>query len=276
MPQPLTFFLLLPLTSLFFFSNTSRGNTLASNCPSHECGGVKIDYPFWLSSDATSYGQYCGYHGFNLTCSNEKETIFNLQGESFYVKNISYADYTLTLVDIEVSGQTCPRARQNVTIQTILPLSYNSLDLNLSFYYNCSGLGIFDANYSIECLSLGEYESYVFVVGKEPAGSDFDNWYDYCEDKVVVTVMGSEIVQTANGLILGFDEAVVKDGFVLNWRQAAAWCGACEASEGRCGYNIVDEDYLCFCSGGSTLINDTCKGFSRNRESCRVSYPMGL
>ncbi|KAG5522588.1 hypothetical protein RHGRI_034671 [Rhododendron griersonianum] len=244
MPQSLSFFLLLPLSSLFFFSNTSHGNSLASNCPSNECGGVKINYPFWLSSDATSYGQYCGYPGFNLTCSDDRNTIFNLPGESFYVKNISYSDYTLTLVDVEVSGQTCPRARQNVTIQTILPqLSYNStLDLNLSFYYNCSGLGT--GVLPIPCLSSGENESYVFVVGKEPEGSDFDNWYNFCEDKVVVTVMESEINdQSTNGLVWGFEEAV-KDGFVLNWRRAAAWCRACEASVGRCGFNIVDEDYL--------------------------------
>ncbi|KAE9453906.1 hypothetical protein C3L33_14190, partial [Rhododendron williamsianum] len=258
MPELLTFFLLLlPLSSLFFFSKTSHGNALASNCPSNKCGAVKIDYPFWLSSDATAY-QYCGYPGFNLTCSYEEETIFNLPGESFYVKNISYSDYTLTLVDVEVSSQTCPRARQNVTIQT-LPLSYNStLDLNLSFYYNCSGLGTTGV-LPIPCLSSGGNESYVFVVGTEPVGSDFDNWYNFCEDKVVVAVMDSEIDESTNGLIWGFEEAV-KDGFVLDWRRAAARCGACEASGGRCGYNCVDEDYLCFCSGGSTRINDTCKG----------------
>ncbi|XP_058193716.1 LEAF RUST 10 DISEASE-RESISTANCE LOCUS RECEPTOR-LIKE PROTEIN KINASE-like 1.2 isoform X2 [Rhododendron vialii] len=245
MPEPLTFFLLLPISSLFFFSKTSHGNALASNCPSHKCG-VKIDYPFWLQSDATAY-QYCGYPGFNLTCSYP-ETILNLQGESFYVKNISYADYTLTLVDVEVSSQTCPRARQNVTLQT-LPLSYSSLDLNLSFYYNCSGVEI--KAVPIGCLSSGENESYVFVCETEPA--KFRNWYDFCEEKVVVTVTDSEIDET-----MGFDGAM-KDGFVLDWRQAVA-CGACEASGGRCGHNTVNDDYLCFCSDGSPRTNATCKG----------------
>ncbi|KAG5522587.1 hypothetical protein RHGRI_034670 [Rhododendron griersonianum] len=237
-----------------------HGNSLTSNCPSNECGGVKIDYPFWLSSDATAY-QYCGYPGFNLTCSDDRNTIFNLPGESFYVKNISYSNYTLTIVDVEVSSQTCPQARQNVTIQT-LPLSYDStLDLNLSFYYNCSGLGT--GVLPIPCLSSGGNESYVFVVGTEPVGSDFDNWYNFCEEKVVVTVMESEINdQSTNNLILGFEEAV-KDGFVLHWRWAA-WCGACEASEGRCGYSIVDEDYLCFCSDESARINAICKGMPIN------------
>ncbi|KAF7123311.1 hypothetical protein RHSIM_Rhsim12G0142700 [Rhododendron simsii] len=257
MAQPLTFFLLLlPLSSLFFFSNTSHGNSLASNCPSNKCGGVKIDYPFWLQSNATAY-QYCGYHGFNLTCSDDGKTIFNLPGKSFHVKNISYSNNTLTLVDVEVSSQTCPRARQNVTIPTILPLSYNRLDLNLSFYYNCSS-GLETDVLPIPCLSSGGNKAYVFVVRTEPAGSDFDDWYNFCEEKVVVTVMESEIDdQSTNGLIFGFEEAV-KDGFVLDWR-AAGWCRACEASGGRCGYNYTDQNYLCFCSGGSTRINDTCK-----------------
>ncbi|KAI8528671.1 hypothetical protein RHMOL_Rhmol12G0165500 [Rhododendron molle] len=45
----------------------------------------------------------------------------------------------------------------------------------------------------IACLSSGGNESYVFVVGTELAGSDFGNWYNFCEEKVVVTVMDSEI-----------------------------------------------------------------------------------
>ncbi|KAH7856734.1 hypothetical protein Vadar_004900 [Vaccinium darrowii] len=256
MPKPLIFFLLLSLSPIFFFSNTSGGSeALASNCPSHVCGGVNISYPFWLTSDTTS-NHYCGYPRFNLTCFNEETPIINLSGNSYYVKNISYTDKTLTLVDVAVTANpTCPRPRHNVTIQMV-PLSYNRQDLNLSFYFNCStlsGLEALDGVPPIECLSSNDYDSYVFVNGTET--ERFETWYDFCEEKVVVTV-----VDSVNILIEGVN-ASMKDGFVLDWRQASS-CRTCEASKGLCGYNNSNEDFLCFCSDGSTRINDMCKGMS--------------
>lgn len=53
-----------------------------------------------------------------------------------------------------------------------------------------------------------------------------DNWHHFCEEKVVVAVMESEI-DANNSLNEGFG-GVMKDGFVLDWREAPS-CGACEA-----------------------------------------------
>ncbi|KAH7857817.1 hypothetical protein Vadar_016807 [Vaccinium darrowii] len=256
MPKPLVFFLLLSVSSIF--SKTSDGSkAFASNCPSHVCGGVIISYPFWLTSNTTS-NQYCGYPGFNLSCSNEENTIINLGGDSYYVKNISYTDNTLTLVDVAVTANpTCPRRLHNVTIQT-LPLSYNRRDLNLSFYFNCNVSVWYPEALPnpIECLSSSVKDSFVFVNGTEPAWP-LDHWYDFCEEKVVVTVMDSEIGAN-NSLIEGFGGAM-NEGFVLDWRQAPS-CGPCEASMGLCGFDYANEDFLCFCSDGSIRTNDTCKG----------------
>lgn len=107
--------------------------------------------------------------------------------------------------------------------------------------------------------------SYVFVSDLEPEGIDFNKWYDFCEEKVVVTVMDSEINETiVDRLTSGFGGAM-KDGFVLDWGQQAA-CGACETLGGKCGYKNADEDYLCFCSDGSTRINDTCNAMAPVNE----------
>ncbi|KAL6973568.1 hypothetical protein U1Q18_027753 [Sarracenia purpurea var. burkii] len=255
MSDPVSFLLLLFSTSIFFFffPTTSDGSdALSANCPSHQCGEVEIKYPFWLMTEPP-LTQYCGYPSFNLSCSTTNETIFNLPTDSYYVKSINYTNFSVALVDIDITtSQTCSRARDNVTIQT-LPLSYNPLDLNLSFYFNCSGLPT--VALPIECLSSGENHSYVFVVGTEPAVV-VDDWSYFCEEKVVVTVMDSEIDQT-NGLISGFDGAM-KSGFLLDWRTVAG-CGGCEASDGRCGYNSVTEEFLCFCADGTARTN-RCKG----------------
>ncbi|KAF5957907.1 hypothetical protein HYC85_005132 [Camellia sinensis] len=122
----------------------------------------------------------------------------------------------------------CPMVSHNITLET-LPLSYSKLDLNL------------------KCLRSDANQSYVFKVGNEPEGID---WYDYCEEKVVATVMESDIDEI-NDLISGFGGAR-NDG---RWRIAAC----VRHPKGVVGYNEVAKAFLFFCSDGS-IGNDHCKG----------------
>ena len=175
--------------------------------------------------------------------------VLELPGDRYYVKDINYDDYTLTLVDIDVTNQTCPRARHNVSLET-LPLKYSSMDLNLSFYFNCTPYP--PSVRSIQCLNIGSNRSYVFVENHETAGFD---WSKNCEKKVVVTVIQTEI--NIVDLIDWFGRAM-NYGFVLDWGKVKD-CVTCENSGGYCGYNATAEEFLCFCTDGSTHRN-SCKG----------------
>jgi hypothetical protein len=184
--------LLLLILSLFFLNSLPTNSTSFSPlCDPHHCGDVLISYPFWLPGEnATSDESYCGYKGFGLTCSSAGEKpVFALPDNTYYVKEIHYAQYTLTLVDIDAANQSCPRVRHNVTLGT-LPLNFSGGDLNLSFYFNCS------PSYTtplpvpyIGCLggSFKGKRSFVFVEGEETA-EGFE-WASVCEEKVVATVM---------------------------------------------------------------------------------------
>ena len=197
------------------------------------------------------------------------EAVLELPGCWYYVKDINYADYTLTLVDIDVTtNQTCPRARQNVSLVETLPLKYSSMDLNLSFYFNCTSDPPITVP-SIPCLNInGSNWSYVLVEIHE---TEVDNWSKNCEEKVVVAVIQTHINMgnltdglgraMNNGFVLDWERVkdwAMNDGFVLDWGRVKD-CVTCESSEGYCGYNATAEEFLCFCNDGSTHSN-SCQG----------------
>jgi hypothetical protein len=243
------------ILSLFFFINYlgTNSNPLLSKCPWFNCGNVNIGYPFWLRNETTSDQHYCGYRGFGLTCLNGEETVLDLPaGGRYYVKAIDYSNYNITLVDFDATKQPCPRAGHNVTLGE-LPLKFSVLDLNLSFYFNCTPYTPYPPYVRyIECLDFDARRSYVFVEGNETEGFD---WSQNCEDKVVVAVTKAEI--NISNLISGFVREM-NDGFVLDWGKAKD-CSTCENSGGLCGYNDTAKEFLCFCIDGSTRSN-SCKG----------------
>ena len=248
MSQFLSYLLIL---SFFFFIN-SLGTNSSPLCRPHYCGEDFISYPFWVRSESSSDQQYCGYPGFGVRCENDK-AVLGLPGDRNYsMKDINYTDHTLTLVDIDVTtNQRCPRPRQNFSLET-LPLNYASMDLNLSFYFNC--ISYPPTVPSIQCLNIGSNRSFVFVENHETEGFD---WSKNCEEKVVVTVRHIQTEINIVDLIHRFGVAM-NDGFVLDWGSVKD-CVTCENSEGYCGYNATAEEFLCFCNDGSTHSN-SCKG----------------
>ncbi|KAF2298686.1 hypothetical protein GH714_024884 [Hevea brasiliensis] len=234
---------LLFLASFIFFftiqSHCDNNTSILPRCSTYDCGnGIPIKYPFWHIGDDSS-DLCCGYPEFGLSCSYG-EPVLKLPNDTYYVKDISYADYTITLVDIDATGQTCPRARQNLTLQN-LPLNYTNLDLNLTFYFNCISSPFSFPLSPIGCLGYGKLQSYVIMMENQ---IDDVNWVGKCEEKVVVTVMKTEII--GNDLISGFGGAMNK-GFMLDLG-TVKYCGVCEDSDGFCGYNKTTAEFLCFCA----------------------------
>ncbi|KAK2632483.1 hypothetical protein EUGRSUZ_L01501, partial [Eucalyptus grandis] len=219
------------------------------------CGNVSIRYPFWYKSDAPVH---CGYPGLGLICPfGSPHPILHLGDDAFSVTDINYDDETLTLVDIHVAGQDCPRALHNLTIGS-LPLDYNSADVNLTFFFNCSAPPPVSSPFvAIDCLQFRDNWSYVSVnmswEEEEAAASDVAS---DCEDTVVAAVKWTEV--TAANVVKEFAGAM-SQGFVLDW-EAARECGACEYSGGLCASNQT-EQLLCFCEDGSNhTVGSVCKG----------------
>ncbi|XAR55980.1 hypothetical protein NMG60_11036246 [Bertholletia excelsa] len=256
-------FLLLSLSIFKFNCQASAADHFSSLCPSRRCGNINITYPFWLITESTST-QYCGYRSFGFNCSADDVLLFHLPGGSYHVTNIDYEQHKLALVDIDVTTDlTCPRPRHNLPLEPLPALSYSNLDLNLSFYFNCSNTPNY-SGYVIGCLGFESKSSYVFVEGREPKGID---WSKTCEQKVVTAVMSGEIDE--NHPTGGFGRAL-NAGFTLDW-QGVAEGRSCEAHGGRYGYNNT-ETLLCFCPDG-TVSTKPCK--TKDRSKLRLKLRKG-
>ncbi|KAI4347202.1 hypothetical protein L6164_008036 [Bauhinia variegata] len=241
--------------SLFFINSRATDST----CHTDRCtNGPEIRYPFWLSHGSPPE-EYCGYREFGLICDNGNPVFSPPPGLWYYVKDIDYVNHSIHLVDVDTVNQTCPRALHKFPIGS-LPLSHSPLNLNLSFYYNCSShpSGVS----SIRCLSSGLYESFVFFMGNETKGFQ---WDQNCKENVIVTVLKDQV--TSNGLMNQFAGAI-NEGFVLDW-QTANDCKECEASAGLCGYNVTTKEILCYCKDGSIKSND-CKGGGGSLEKLHI------
>ncbi|KAK6925282.1 Wall-associated receptor kinase, galacturonan-binding domain [Dillenia turbinata] len=258
MPLSLHLHLHLLCLSFLFFTATSIAEYACIHS-SQMCEDVNISYPFWQigASDSSALKNICGISVFGLYCPhNGSKPTIELSGETFIVEEINYADYTLTLVDADVTTQdtSCPRAR-NITLDDTFPLIYSSLDVNLSFYFNCTidpppPISLYLA--PIECLRSGENMSYVCVLPQ--CGVEVNDWSRSCEESLPVPVMKGKISYPVNDT---FDEAM-QIGFVLNWTNMTD-CFKCEASGGMCGFNdsTSAREFRCFCNNGK-IANPEC------------------
>ncbi|XP_028239874.1 LEAF RUST 10 DISEASE-RESISTANCE LOCUS RECEPTOR-LIKE PROTEIN KINASE-like 2.1 isoform X2 [Glycine soja] len=236
-----------PFCTLFALSIilvTCHAQTLntSTTCEPSKCGNLNISYPFWKKSN-TNVQEFCGYPEFGLECLDD-QAILILPTNRYQVTDINYDNHSITLIDIDVLGQPCPRARHNVSLHN-LPLSFSSLDFNLSFYFNCSSYP--SSIQHIGCMKHDKYQSYVFKTGDEAESNGYD-WLRRCEEHVVVTVKKDEI--EISGLITGFGDAMQK-GFVLDWMRAQD-CAVCEESNGYCRFDQATKQSRCLCSEGRT------------------------
>ncbi|XP_028805427.1 LEAF RUST 10 DISEASE-RESISTANCE LOCUS RECEPTOR-LIKE PROTEIN KINASE-like 2.1 isoform X2 [Neltuma alba] len=257
MSKPLYF-----IAALSFFCLThSIVEVSSSSICSHsaDCGnGFPIRYPFWVNNNSSQ--EYCGYPDFDLKCSDDGRPFISLPNDAYYVTDINYHNYTLTLVDMDVVDQPCPRARHNVSLGN-LPLSVNNqLNMNLSFYFNCSvsnKVNNLPSN-PIRCLkNEGSKQSYIETTPWDTYGLNIE-----CEEKVVVVVVKQEEI-SSDTLVTGFGEAMNK-GFVLDWRRAMD-CSECEMSGGLCGQNPTNNQTLCFCGDGSFATKSCSKARTGGR-----------
>lgn len=237
--------------------------SFSSSCSDAVCNGIPIEYPFWrINSTITTARSstpdiYCGYPGLGLSCrsSNDTGPILTLDGDNYYVRQINYTSQSITLVDVDVPGKSCPRVQHNLTIGPYL-LDYNTKDVNITFYFNCSVDRDPPPVSPIPC--FGDYDGMTSYVVLEGTAEGYD-WSDRCEEAVVATVHEAEI--SNSNLIDQFARAM-NMGFTLDW-ETPKECRGCEFKEGRCGSNNWTNEALCLCGDGSTLTKDTntsCKG----------------
>ncbi|RDX75589.1 LEAF RUST 10 DISEASE-RESISTANCE LOCUS RECEPTOR-LIKE PROTEIN KINASE-like 2.7, partial [Mucuna pruriens] len=248
--MPISLCSLFALSIIILVTCHAESSNTSATCAPSNCGNISIRYPFWNKSNTTNTKEFCGYPDFGLECVGN-HAIITLPSDKYYVTDINYDNHSITLVDIDVLDQSCPRARHNVSIHN-LPFSFSQQDLNLSFYFNCSSHP--SSVDSIGCMKNEMNQSYVFMAGDEAENGN--EWLKQCEEHVVVIVKQDEI--EISDLIPGFGDAM-KKGFVLDWMQAGD-CAVCEESHGNCGFDLTTKQSRCLCTDGRNVAKSCKKG----------------
>lgn len=226
------------------------------------CGNlsVNISYPFRLGSRP----DYCGYPGFDLTCTNNSAMMIRINNKRYQVKGIDYSNRLLTIVDPDPDFvvQTCPQPYANTTLDP-RRFEYSDRDQNLTVFLSCSSFRT-PMLYSIDCLV------------NETAGAGLRSYYGIQNGSLAGLggICGSTMLvpvsRTAAGLLmngkLSFGNAL-REGFAVSWRAGRAWCSECVDSGGFCGfYSNSTSDRPCFCP--SDLANGSCSAVGKVLRPC--------
>ncbi|KAL0903368.1 hypothetical protein M5K25_027742 [Dendrobium thyrsiflorum] len=195
---------------LIFFSFSEITMIHGKGSCSSSCGNLQnIKYPFHLRGDPTE----CGGSDFELNCKGNN-AVLEFHQSKYYVKDISYHDSTITLVDVGLARDNC-----NLPSGSIYPGDYNETfwfeewdfdDQDQATFINCS-VKINNPNYEIvPCLSNNNSTIYV-LLNALYVGLLVEN----CQFLFTIPMIRNlPMIKNLDQLSM-FDE--LKKGFRLNW-----------------------------------------------------------
>ncbi|XP_017701632.3 LEAF RUST 10 DISEASE-RESISTANCE LOCUS RECEPTOR-LIKE PROTEIN KINASE-like 2.1 [Phoenix dactylifera] len=249
-PPPFPFLLLLFSIISFLppsFSDASLQQYKDCSPVPFTCGdlSINISYPFRMDSRP----DYCGYPGFDLTCTNNSAMVIRINGRRYQVKDVDYSNRLLTIVDPDFLGQSCPQPYENTTLD-LRRFEYSDRDRNLTVFLNCSSPMLHSNDCFVNDTAGAGLRLYYGIQNGSLAGLG-----GICRSTVLVPVS-----QTAAGLLmngnLSFGDAL-QQGFAVSWRAGRAWCRECVDSGGFCGfYSNSTADRPCFCP--NDMANGSC------------------
>ncbi|KAJ9164288.1 hypothetical protein P3X46_023884 [Hevea brasiliensis] len=173
--------------------------------------GPIIRFPFWLKDSQPSY---CGYPGFDLSCTENQQTLLELPiSVKLYVKEINYKSQVIHVYDPD---RCLPR------YLTILNLSSSSFQFNQNrrweyTFFNCTPRNIYLGynGYSIPCLGNSTYQIYLIYSSTYLGEMPF-----------------SSCTKMFDILSFPYDTVAQNNELLLNWSKPE--CANCEAQGKNC------------------------------------------
>ncbi|KAK6122295.1 hypothetical protein DH2020_043915 [Rehmannia glutinosa] len=204
--------------------------------------GPNISFPFYIPGLQNSY---CGYPGFELNCTQLNGfPVLELPETDYVIEDIFYQTRSLRVINAAVLGSNdtgcVPRIRN-----TTLPIAqYDSAEniTRLHLFSSCNNSN--SALLSGRVVICGESGGDRWDLGLYEKNESFGNALENCGRNVVAPVEeqgGADEGKIGNGNLLG----VLRNGFVVNWK--ASDCNVCARSGGRCGFNVTNYHFRCFC-----------------------------
>ncbi|PIA33386.1 hypothetical protein AQUCO_04100073v1 [Aquilegia coerulea] len=215
-------------------------------CVTANCGnGPNISYPFWINDIQNST---CGFPGFELSCKS-REPILTMSGEEYIIRDIVYGNESFTIVKAGLANDICSPPSYKLSFSH-LPFRYVATSVNLSVFFNCTGLP--SSEYSRYLLGCGTAEptnrprnSSVALFSDDPMLRSVRE-IGKCDNSVVIPVdkIGNGSLDTF--LSREYVAEFLNEGFHLRW--TASRCDECAESGGRCGFDFDRYKFICFCT----------------------------
>ncbi|KAH6784645.1 hypothetical protein C2S52_009604 [Perilla frutescens var. hirtella] len=205
------------------------------------CGKLAgIGFPFWGGNRPAE----CGYAALKLGCENGTTTTILINDVNYRVLAVNKETKTLKITRNDLLPSLCPRQLVNTTLDPRV-FEYATSYVNLTFLYGCPAVD-FPVPYQFECAVKGIKEK----IGYVEFGSQLSGM---CHASVVVPVSYASFFNFKDL------EALIGEGFEVQFTVDSGGCADCERSGGRCGYDDAGKKFVCFCSDSaaeSTICGD--------------------
>lgn len=211
---------------IFFFFPPHIASTIIFCEPSF-CGtGPLVQFPFRFKHQPKA----CGYTGFDLSCTNQSQTILTLpHSGDFFVQKIDYSDQTIDITDPD--NCFIRRTLQNFTLSGSPFQNDFSADRNFTLFNCSSNVANMYSSWPISCLS-GDG----FNVSRRP------------------TVHRESFSPPAScrAIFTGLLPAISSQSVQLTWNEPS--CLDCVARGGDCERSDTILDDGCFTNAPSSFI----------------------
>ncbi|CAL5195017.1 unnamed protein product [Lathyrus oleraceus] len=205
--------------------------TLQNSCQSSWCSenSILIRFPFRLEVEGDQGNPYCGYPGFELSCTNDSRTILTLPYSGvFYVREIDYLRQYIQVYD----PHSC-------LLNRLLSLNLSGSPFVMGFLTNftllsCSSPNIGSQFIPVDCLSNSTHFVSLF-----PSLSFTNSLPQSCY------VIGNLSVPVDSSYHDSFLNNQLSEDFELTWSKPN--CRYCELQDGLCGFKSRNSDQIrCF------------------------------
>jgi hypothetical protein len=222
-----------------------------------------ITYPFW----GDSRPEFCGQHGYNLSCHNNEYPVLRFEALEFRVLNISTANRTFTIARSDLWVGPCPPTPkfQNTTFNYSL-FDYASTVQNITLLYDCPPqVSILAAPNRFNCSQSGVCDGKIntYIVDDEHPLGNLQQLVRECKHNIKVPILRSSaraLLEDHQGrtpeVVL---QQAMNQGFDVEYSEhvLASSCTPCGESGGVCGSNAT-QPFVCYCRDQVQSPYNTC------------------
>ncbi|KAK1577650.1 hypothetical protein Q3G72_023571 [Acer saccharum] len=203
----------------------------------HHHNNPYLSYPFW----GEDRSEYCGYPGFKVDCNSDVPEI-NIAGRIYRVLKIDSPSNKVIVAIQDYWDNNCPKNSGNSPLNFTI-FDYSPDTRNITLYYGCpvsSANEILPYRFNCSPVEPNSNTANYFLITSEYFGS--------CASKVQFSVSGSTIQSIERYPYSANLTAVVRNGFGLQWNANNSLCDSCQQSNGLCGHDSDNSEFICYCT----------------------------